>query len=123
MLLASNHRCHRDVADMYEIPALPAILKHARSLAPPKSRGKDGRYTGITRVARHAGPVDIVVAHGENRSAGNPCPVAAVKLLRNLAAGVGISRIERCSLADKCRFEWAIANRAWRFELARLQCA
>src|SRR5260221_10362706 len=108
---------------MDEVAPLPAILEPRGRFAAAQCRGKDRGDAGIRRVARHTRPVDIMISHGRDRAAGHARPVAAIELLRDLAAGVGVSRIERRVLADKRGRKPPPACRAWWFELAGSQVA
>ena len=116
--LAGEHGRGRDVAHMHEVAALSAVLEHLRRFAAPQRRGEDRRHARIGRVARHAGAVDVVIAHRRDRAAGDARPVAGVELLRHLAARIGVARIERRVLADQRGRERRAAMRARRLELA-----
>ena len=71
-----------------------------RRFAAAQGRRKNRRDAGIGRVARHARPVDIVVAQHRRRAAGNPRPIGSVEFLRHLTGGVGVAGIERRLTSD-----------------------
>src|SRR5882757_919796 len=108
--------CGRDIRDVYEIPALAAILENPRCLATLQRGAEDRRDPGVRRIARHSRPVHIVIAQRDDAAAGHPRPRCTEMFLREFACGVGVSGIQRGILWHLAGAERRAAHRASRLE-------
>src|SRR5260370_13200166 len=94
MLFARHDGCRGDIPDMHEIAPLPAVLEDRRGRTTAQSRNEDRRDARIRTTAPPAPALDVLLPHPGHPPPRPAPPLAAVALLPDLAAGVGLARIE-----------------------------
>ena len=109
------------VADVDEVAALAAVLEHPRRHAVLQAGAEDRGHARVGGVARHPRAVHVVVAQPDRDAAGQPRPAGRQVLLRHLARGVGVARIQRRLLADRRSTKRRPAHGAARLEKPRGQ--
>ena len=107
-----------DVTDVDEVASLPAVLEDSRGGAAFQRRAEDRRHPGIRRVARHPGPVDVVVAQRDHATAAGVGPGGGEVFLGDLGRGVHAARVQPRVLVDEVRRQRGGAGGAARFEPA-----
>src|SRR5207249_3683342 len=90
-----------DIGDVDEVPRLAPVLEDVRGPTGGQGAAEDRRHAGVGRVPGHAGPVDVVVAEGDDGGTGVAAPQAAEVLLVQLGGGVDVAGVGGRRLVDR----------------------
>jgi hypothetical protein len=116
-----EHVAPRHVADVHEVAALAAVFEDPRGDAVLQAGAEYRGHPGVGRVPGHPRAVHVVVPQRHRGPAGEPGPVGRQVLLRDLAGGVGVARVQGGVLAHGRPGQGQTAPRAARLENAGLE--